>query len=82
VQEPPPAAPGAAFPHHGETGRLLDRSEVAERLHVSPMTVRRLGASGRLDEIRVGERAIRIPEESVERHLAERRITRERTTAA
>jgi hypothetical protein len=38
------------------------------------MTVRRLGAAGRLTEVRVGERAIRIDEDSVERHIAERTI--------
>lgn len=68
------------FPHHGEAeagapqGRLLNRAEAAKRLHVSKMTVRRLGAAGMLEEIRVGARAIRIPEESVERHLADRRV--------
>jgi excisionase family DNA binding protein len=58
------------------SGRLLDRPEVAGRLHVSEMTVRRLGVAGHLDEVRVGERAVRITEESVERHIAGRRITR------
>jgi hypothetical protein len=28
-------------------GRLLDRGEAAERLHVSEMTIRRLGRAGR-----------------------------------
>jgi excisionase family DNA binding protein len=56
------------------TGRLLDRAETAARLHVSEMTVRRLGAAGRLTEVRVGERAIRIDEDSIERHIAERTI--------
>lgn len=71
-----------AFPHHGETdrelpaGRLLDRAEAAERLHVSRMTVRRLGAAGLLEEIRVSARAIRITERSVEQHLAGRRVHR------
>lgn len=70
------------FPHDGEAraaapqGRLLDRAETATRLRVSKMTVRRLGAAGLLDEIRVGARAIRITEESVDRHLAERRVHR------
>lgn len=59
------------------SGRLLDRGEAAERLHVSEMTVRRLGKAGHLTEVRVGERAIRIEEDSVERHIAERRVTRE-----
>jgi excisionase family DNA binding protein len=58
------------------SGRLLDRAEAAERLHVSEMTVRRLGKAGHLDEIRVGERAVRITEDSVERHIAARRVTR------
>lgn len=58
------------------TGPLLDRGETADRLHVSKMTVRRLGAAGDLEEIRVGKRAIRITEESVERYLAARRVTR------
>ncbi|MGI8452142.1 MAG: helix-turn-helix domain-containing protein [Streptosporangiaceae bacterium] len=53
---------------------LLDRAEAAERLHVSQMTVRRLGREGFLDEIRVSKRAVRITLESVDRHLASRRI--------
>ncbi len=57
-------------------GRLLDRIEAAERLHVSEMTVRRLGKAGHLTEVRVGVRAIRITEESVEAHIAARRVTR------
>lgn len=56
------------------SGRLLDRGEAAERLHVSEKTVRRLGRAGHLEEIRVSERAVRITEDSLERHLAERRI--------
>ena len=58
------------------TGRLLTRGEAAERLSVSEMTVRRLGQADRLTEIRVGKRAIRIDEDSVERHITERRVTR------
>jgi excisionase family DNA binding protein len=58
------------------TSRLLNRAEVAERLHVSVMTVRRLSASGDLDERRVSKRAVRITEASVEAHLAGRRIVR------
>lgn len=56
-------------------GALLDRAEAAERLHVSEMTVRRLGRAGDLDEIRVGKRAVRVTEESIDRHIASRRIT-------
>jgi excisionase family DNA binding protein len=76
------------FPNHGEAqpavpqGRLLNRAETAARLHVSKMTVRRLGAAGMLEEIRVGARAIRITEQSVEKHLTERRVHREAASAA
>ena len=75
------------FPHCGEAqsaapGRLLDRAETAEWLHVSRMTVRRLGAAGMLEEIRVGARAIRITERSVERHLAERRVNHQEAVRA
>jgi excisionase family DNA binding protein len=70
----------AAFPHHGEAeagpDHLLSRPEVAERLRVSHRTVRRLGAAGLLEEIRVSERLVKITERSVEQHLAERRINR------
>ena len=68
------------FPHHGEAeaavpqGRLLDRAQTAARLNVSKMTVRRLGAAGLLEEIRVSARAIRITEASVEQHLAKSRV--------
>lgn len=58
-------------------GALLDRAEAAERLHVSEMTVRRLGRAGDLDEIRVSKRAVRVTEESVERHITRGRITRD-----
>lgn len=56
------------------TGRLLDRSEAAERLRVSEKTVRRLAAAGHLTEVRVSERSPRITEESIEAHL--QRVTR------
>jgi excisionase family DNA binding protein len=45
---------------------LLDRNEAAERLHVSPRTVRRYGKTGLLEERRVGPRLVRITAESVE----------------
>ena len=45
--------------------RLLRRGEAAGLLAVSERTVRRWGASGRLDERRVGPRSVRITEESV-----------------
>jgi excisionase family DNA binding protein len=62
--------------------RLLDRTETADRLHVSVMTVRRLGAAGDIEEIRVGTRSIRISEESVERYLTGRRVTRDSPSRA
>ncbi len=62
-------------------GKLLQRGEAAERLHVSQMTVRRLALAGHLDEVRVGQRAIRVTEDSVERHIATRRITRHGASA-
>jgi excisionase family DNA binding protein len=64
------------------TARLLHRPEVAGRLRVSKTTVRRLGAAGDLEEIRVGTRGVRITEQSVERYLAARRITHTPETAA
>lgn len=76
------------FPHHGEAeaaapqGRLLDRTQTAARLNVSKMTVRRLGAAGLLEEIRVSPRAIRITEASVERHLAKSRVNHQAVSAA
>jgi excisionase family DNA binding protein len=45
---------------------LLDRREAAERLRVSERTIRRWGKSGLIDERRLGSRAIRYTEESVE----------------
>ena len=59
------------------SGRLLDRAEVAGRLHLSVMTVRRLGATGDLTEVRVGKRAIRIEEDSVERYITKHRVSRD-----
>jgi excisionase family DNA binding protein len=47
--------------------RLLRRGEAAERLAVSERTVRRWAAAGRLDERKIGPRAVRITEESVDR---------------
>lgn len=72
--------PGRRAVSAPDTGRLLDRAEVAERLHVSERTVRRLGADGRIDEVRVSDRAVRVTEASVERHLARNR--REAVSAA
>jgi excisionase family DNA binding protein len=46
---------------------LLRRSEAAERLNVSEHTVRRWGATGRLDERHLTERTVRVTLESVDR---------------
>jgi excisionase family DNA binding protein len=48
---------------------LLTRREVAEALGVSVQTVARLIRRGELETVRVGERFIRIPAESLERYL-------------
>jgi excisionase family DNA binding protein len=45
---------------------LLERGEAAERLHVSVRTVRRYGKVGRLKDVRIGPRLVRVTEESVE----------------
>ncbi len=80
--------PAAAFPHHGEAefapdqGHLLTRAEVAERIRMSKRTVRRLGAAGMLEEIRTGERAVRVTEQSVRQYLAGRRVNRQAVSAA
>lgn len=55
---------------------LLKRAEVAERLHVSPRTVMRLGRSGALTEVRVGTRTVRITPESVDRLIESGILTR------
>lgn len=44
---------------------LLDRSEAAERLHVSERTVRRWAKAGRLEERRVSPRVVLVTENSV-----------------
>ncbi len=55
-----------------ECERLLTVKEVAERLHVHPITVRRLIASGRLPAVRIG-RAVRVREAAVAKMTAEGR---------
>ena len=54
-----------------EPVKLLDRSEAAVRLHVSPRTVRRYGAAGLLEEIQVGPKLKRVTAASVDRLLAD-----------
>lgn len=49
-----------------ESERLLTVKEVAERLRLHPITVRRLIASGRLPAVRIG-RAVRVREGDVSR---------------
>jgi excisionase family DNA binding protein len=51
----------------GPVNGLLRREEVADRLHVSVTTVRRLGRSGALAEVRIGRRMIRIKAGSVDK---------------
>ena len=46
---------------------LLTRAEVAERLHVSVQTVRRLAESGHPDEVQVSAHAVRVRLGSVDR---------------
>jgi excisionase family DNA binding protein len=48
---------------------LLTRREVAEALGVSVQTVARLIGRGELETVRVGERFVRIPAESLEQYL-------------
>jgi excisionase family DNA binding protein len=50
-----------------ETETLIRRKEAARRLDVAERTIRRWGASGRLDERQIGPRAVRVTEASVER---------------
>lgn len=56
---------------------LLRRDEAAERLRVSPRTIRRYGKAGLLDEQRVGPRLVMITSESVERLLRDGAAGRE-----
>jgi excisionase family DNA binding protein len=53
------------------TAKLLTVQDVAERLAVSPRTVKRVLASGELPVVRLG-RAVRIREEDLRKFLAAR----------
>jgi len=46
--------------------QLLTVSATAARLALSPLTVRRLIAAGRLPAVRVGRRAVRVTENDLE----------------
>ena len=48
---------------------VMPRSDAALFLRVSTRTVRRWGATGRLDERKIGPRTVRVTVESVERLL-------------
>lgn len=47
--------------------------EVAEQLAVSEQTVRKLIRLGKLDAIRIGNRALRITRESIDAYVASRK---------
>jgi DNA-binding transcriptional regulator LsrR (DeoR family) len=54
--------------------QLLKRREVAERIHASEATVRRLGRARQLDEVRISPGVVRVKASSVDR-LIERGYT-------
>lgn len=52
-------------------GKLLRVIEVAERLGLRETTVRSWLADGRLPRVKIGSKAIRVPQEAVERIIRE-----------
>ena len=52
-------------------GKLLRVNEVAELLALRESTVRSWLADGRLPRIKIGTKAVRIPEEAVEKIIRE-----------
>lgn len=54
------------------TGQLFTARTVADRLSVSPETVLRWARRGELPAIHLSNRAIRFPEDQLEKWLAER----------
>lgn len=58
-----------------ESERLLTVREVADRLHVHPITVRRLIGSGRLPAVRIG-RSVRVCESDLEAFLRQQEAPR------
>ena len=51
-------------------GRLLTVQQAAEKLCLRASTIRRMILEKRIDTVRPGARAVRIPEESIDRMLA------------
>lgn len=62
-----------------ETVTLLHTNEAALRLRVSPATVRRYAASGRLDGVRVGPKLVKVTAESVDRMIADGQLAPDQT---
>jgi excisionase family DNA binding protein len=52
---------------------LLTREQGARRLNVSLSTLKRMGRSGAVGEIRISERLIRIDPQSVDAYIASRK---------
>lgn len=52
-------------------GKLLRVNEVAELLALRETTVRSWLADGRLPRVKIGSKAIRVPQEAVERIIRE-----------
>ena len=60
--------------HPKETRRFYTVSEIAERLHLSTRTIRRLIERGELDAYRIG-RLIRISPDGLQRFIEANRLT-------
>ena len=52
-------------------GKLLRLDEFAERLGIKPSTARSWAFARRISKVRVGRRAIRIPESEIQRIVRE-----------
>jgi len=61
---------------------LLKRREVADRIHASEATVRRLGRAGQLDEVRISPGVVRVRASSVDRLIEHGYTAREPQEAA
>lgn len=64
----PPEHP-VSMPDDEVVLQLLTRREVADSLHVSERTVRRMEATGDLSPVKVGGRAVRFHSEELRRYL-------------